>query len=420
MRRDYGSGSKYFDQKRQRYVYEYRYVDSSGHHKRKRIVSRSRKELKRKIQQWQESQKQLKLHAAITVRELVKIWLGVIQTSIKPNTYRQYVNVIQNYVLPQYGDVLLADLNAVEIQLWLNNLYRHPGKSVTCLSARSVNIVRNVFRNMMGFALDNGFISQNPLIRVKHIREERQPPVALTEKQLAKLLKVAKEADYYPGNDAFAYYLRREAYVAVVLAARTGMRRGEVFGLDWDTVHLKQHLLTIRYTLLADRTRASPKTKSSERNILLDDDTVRILSQWKAYQTAYAAHYSGIYANLHRLVFTTGRGTPISMDNFRQRHWNAMCKAAGIPGFGFHGLRHTHATLLLKAGVNVKVVAERLGHADVAITMRTYAHVLPTMQASAVEAIARLTQGGDFDGIAKPSGDAGTSPDDKGDDNFVH
>lgn len=412
MRRDYGSGSKYFDQKHHRYVFECRYVDSAGHQKRKRIVSRSRKELNLKIRQWQERQTQLTVHTAMTVRELASLWLGAIQTSIKPNTYHQYTNVVKNYIVPQYGEELLVDLQSVKIQLWLNRLYGHPGKNSICLSARSVNIVRNVFRNMMGFALDNGLINHNPIIRVKHIREERRLPGVLTEPQLAKLLAVAKAADYYPGDDAFSHYLKREAYVAVALAARTGMRRGEVFGLDWGTVYLDQRLLTVRYTLLANRHRTSPKTKSSERNILLDEDTVHILRCWQTYQTQYAAHYSGIYRNPKHLVFTTGRGTPVSMDNFRQRHWNAMCKAAGIPDFGFHGLRHTHATLLLKAGVNVKVVAERLGHADVAITMRTYAHVLPTMQASAVEAITRMSQGSEFNELIKSSGSVPAQPDD--------
>lgn len=397
MRRDWGQGTRYFDVKRNRYVFEGRYVNAEGVHKRKKLVAKSKKTLSQKIKNWQKN-----LHngvyqdtGSLTVKQLSDLWLPAVKTTVKPNTYRQYRFAINTYIIPTYGTKKVDQLQPVQIQIWLNSLYHQPDVQTQTLSARTVNIIRNVWRTMMGFAVTNGLAATNPLAKVKHIREERQPPVALTEEQLAKLLKVAKEANYYPGSDAFAYYLRREAYVAVVLAARTGMRRGEVFGLDWDTVHLAQHLLTVRYTLLADRTRASPKTKSSERNILLDDDTVRILSQWKAYQNAYAAHYSGIYANLHRLVFTTGHGTPVSMDNFRQRHWNAMCKVAGIPGFGFHGLRHTHATLLLKAGVNVKVVAERLGHADVAITMRTYAHVLPTMQASAVEAINRISKGSD-------------------------
>ncbi|MDY2904915.1 MAG: site-specific integrase [Caecibacter massiliensis] len=398
MRRDWGQGTRYFDAKRNRYVYECRYTDAGGTHKRKRIVSKSKKLLSQKIKDWQKHLQNGVYQAisSITVGQLAELWLAAIKTTVKPNTYNLYRGITTTYIVPAYGNQKISQLQSVQIQIWLNSLYHQPSVNTDFLSARTVNIIRNVWRTMMGYAVRNGMATINPLTKIKSIREDRQLPVALTEQQLAHLLAVAKSGDYYPGDDSvFTHYLNREAYVAVLLAARTGMRRGEVFGLDWSTVHLDQNLLIVRYTLLADRRRTSPKTKSSQRNILLDDDTIGILHRWKVYQAEYAAHYSGIYHNSQHLVFTTARGTPVSMDNFRQRHWNAMCKAAGIPGFSFHGLRHTHATLLLKAGVNVKVVAERLGHADVAITMRTYAHVLPTMQASAVEAINRISKGSD-------------------------
>lgn len=414
MRRDWGQGTRYFDNKRGRYVYECRYVDAEGNHKRKKIVAKSKKMLSKKIKDWQSNLEEgiYSSSDSTTVSQLAELWMAAIRSAIKPNTYRQYQSLLRTYIVPTYGEYKLNRLRAVRIQIWLNSLLDSPSLGTDRLSARTVNAIRNTWRTMMGFAVTNGLTSNNPLTKVKHVREEHRTPVALTEAQLKKLLTVAKAGDYYPGDDIFAHYLKREAYVAVVLAARTGMRRGEVFGLDWSAIRVDQHLLTVRYTLLANRRRASPKTKSSERNILLDDDTLQVLKRWKSYQAEYATHYSGVYCNPQHLVFTTGRGTPVSMDNFRQRHWNAMCRAAGIPGFGFHGLRHTHATLLLKAGVNVKVVAERLGHADVAITMRTYAHVLPTMQASAVEAIMKLNKGCDSNVLVKSPGSAATLPDD--------
>lgn len=392
MRRDWGQGTKYFDAKRERYVYECRYKTTDGQRKRKKIVAVSKKILAKKIKEW-ETQIENGIYSPqndMTISALVPIWLNSIKTSLKINTYNQYAILARKYILHHYGPRKLSTLQTIEIQLWLNNLYQHNIHESYKLSARTINAIRDVWRTMMGFAVDNGFAGHNPVIKVKHIREEKKEPLVLSEIQLLTLLDIARKGNYYPGNDAFAVYLKTEYYVAVNLAAHTGMRRGEVFGLDWRSVYLDNHIITVRYTLLANMQRTSPKTKSSCRNILLDDNTVNLLQTWKTYQQNYAMQYNGIYNNPPGLVFTSVKGTPVSLDNFRQRHWTAMCKDAGILGFGFHGLRHSHATILLKAGVNVKVIAERLGHADVAITMRTYAHVLPTMQLSAVAAIEKI------------------------------
>ena len=100
--------------------------------------------------------------------------------------------------------------------------------------------------------------------------------------------------------------------------------------------------------------------------------------------------YCGITEYKVDFIFTTQTGTPVSVDNFRSRQWKALTNAAGLPGLGFHALRHTHATLLIAAGVPVKVVSERLGHKDVAMTMRIYVSVLPTMQRMAVDVIQKM------------------------------
>ena len=385
--RDWGQGTKYFDKKQNRYVYQIRYTTKNGEHKRKTITSRSKKILNRKIARWREEYEKSMLTSvpALTVEQLAKIWLDAIKTNIKANTYYQY-KYAAKYIVQEYSTTKLDELKSVDIQIFLNRLYE-----TTKLSARTVNIVRNVFRNMCGFAVRNNFTISNPLLNVRTIRDEHKTPVALSEEQLEKLLEVAKSGNYYPGADVFSIYLKKCFYVAVNLAAKTGMRRGEVFGLSWSDINFADKLINVKYTLSASRKLTSPKTSSSKRNILLDDDTVCLLQHWHDFQDDYDRKYHGIYENRLGLVFTTGHGTAVSLDNFRERHWRAMTAAAGMLGFNFHGLRHTHATLLLKAGVNVKVVAERLGHADVAITMRTYAHVLPTMQQSAVDAIKKIS-----------------------------
>jgi integrase len=414
LRNDKGIGTKYYDKKLQRYIYQFWYQTPDGQRKRKKLVAKTKKALNEKVSAWQMNLKEgvITADTEMSVDDLANIWLAAIRTSLKPNTYNLYRNVIHGYVIPKYGTQKLHKIQAFNVQIWLNSLYKKPSKNTEALSATTINKIRNTWRTMMAYAVKNGMLDRNPLDQVKQIREDRKSPMALNESQLNHLLAVAKSGEYYPGEDNFARYLKREAYVAVTLAARTGMRRGEIFGLDWQSIHFDDSLLTVNYTLLANRKRNSPKTTTSCRNILLDEDTMRILEDWSEYQKSFERRYGGIYVNRQNLVFTTIKGTPVSMDNFRKRHWAAMCRAAGIPDFGFHGLRHCHATLLLKAGVNVKVVAERLGHADVAITMRTYAHVLPTMQQSAVKAITSMVDNAainkrSLDSAGTPSGDAG-------------
>ncbi|MDQ0204112.1 hypothetical protein [Pectinatus haikarae] len=110
----------------------------------------------------------------MTINILAQIWLDNIKTSVKINTYHQYDILVRNYILPRYGHQKLPTLKSIEIQSWLNNLYQYCPNGSNHLSARTINAIRNVWRTMMGFAVDNGFTGNNPLMEVKHVREEKK------------------------------------------------------------------------------------------------------------------------------------------------------------------------------------------------------------------------------------------------------
>jgi integrase len=117
----------------------------------------------------------------------------------------------------------------------------------------------------------------------------------------------------------------------------------------------------------------------------------------EALVTAWEFELAGPAYLERDLVFATGRGTPLEPSNLR-RTWLAITRAAGLPGLRIHDLRHAHATLMLGAGIHPKVVSERLGHASVTITLDTYSHVLPGLQAAAAEALDTI--------LAKPESEA--------------
>ena len=171
------------------------------------------------------------------------------------------------------------------------------------------------------------------------------------------------------------------------------MRRGELLGLTWPCVGTDT--LSIRYQEQYSSNKGyylgTPKTQTSIRTISLDHTTLQVLNDWRHYQQAYASLLGNQFRNPNRLVLTNAFGAFVHPDNFRCRHWAAMCKAADLPtGCTLHSLRHTAATLMLQAGVDIKTCAQRLGHANATMLLKVYAHVLSENDAKAADTLAGL------------------------------
>ena len=134
-----------------------------------------------------------------------------------------------------------------------------------------------------------------------------------------------------------------------------------------------------------------PKTYHSTRTIGIDKAVLDELREFKDYQNQYAELLGDRFLNEHNLIFTNTFGKPVSYTNFRKRCFLKMIAAAGISSrFTIHCMRHTHATLLLKAGVNISVVSKRLGHSSTTVTLNIYAHVLEEMEKTAADAWGKL------------------------------
>lgn len=191
-----------------------------------------------------------------------------------------------------------------------------------------------------------------------------------------------------------AYVVDDPLHYAWLLAANTGMRRSELCGLRWADVELDRARLAVRQRLASVDGRpelSEPKSNTSGRTIDLDHRTVTALRSRRASQLEQRLGWGPGWHDLD-LVVTREDGNWIHPDwiteLFRRR-----TRSAGVPAIRLHDLRHTHATLLLKAGANPKVVSERLGHHSVAFTLDTYAHVMPGMQADAADALANIVFG---------------------------
>ena len=166
-------------------------------------------------------------------------------------------------------------------------------------------------------------------------------------------------------------------YPIYVLAIHTGLRQGELLGIHREDIDLDKGVINVRHQISSIRGQGlmvtEPKTGKARRPVVVPSSAMDVLKQ-----------HLTLYGIEEGLVFTTSTGRPISPRNVL-RHFKGVINALGLPDIRFHDLRHTHATLLLAAGVHPKVVQERLGHSQIALTLDTYSHVIPSLQSEAAD-----------------------------------
>ena len=179
-------------------------------------------------------------------------------------------------------------------------------------------------------------------------------------------------------------------------AIDTGARPSEVLALKWSDLDLDRSTVTIQRTLQRHKGKgkgwyfSEPKTSKSRRNVPLTPGIVRELKDYRVRRGEELLSW-GIRSDL---VFCSDSGTPLVLENLTKRHFKPILNAAMIPTTAtLYSLRHSCATLLLAAGVHPKIVAERLGHSSVTITMDVYSHVLPGMQEEATAQLERMLYG---------------------------
>jgi integrase len=249
------------------------------------------------------------------------------------------------------------------------------------LSPASVRYVHRILRKALGDAVRKGTLIRNPASLAdppkRSTANVRQPEMHVwSASQLQTFLGSIADERFSP---------------AFVLAAHTGMRRGEVAGLRWADVDLAGKLIHIRQaaTVVAYELRIDDvKTSNGRRTIDIDGDVVRALQAWRRKHAEERLLLGGAYDD-HDLVFARPDGTPTHPE-LLSRTFERLIARSGLPTIRLHDLRHTHASLLLKAGVPIKVVSERLGHATPSFTLDVYSWVLPGMQAEAAAVFSRL------------------------------
>jgi len=249
--------------------------------------------------------------------------------------------------------------------------------SIVGLSARSVVYHHRILSKALDYAVKMGVVVRNVADVIQPPRVARVTTQTLSPEEVTRFLDVARETDYY-------------VYFAALLY--TGLRRGELLALRWRNLDLDSGTLTVvetAYRLGNGEYRIKePKTPQSRRNVTLPISLVELFKIYRADQELLRIQL-GISLNADDFVFIRPDGSPIN-PNAITLAFRRIIKRAGLKDIRIHDLRHTHATLMLKAGIHPKVVSERLGHANIGITLDIYSHVLPGLQEAAAEKFDRI------------------------------
>jgi len=388
-RRANGEGSIYFNNDRNCWEGQFLYYDAKVEKKKKKkLTGISKTEVSKRGREFLKAIKKaneafvLNKQEGKSVSEWLETWLKkFVLDKVKVKTYERYCCSVNRHIVPYIGDISLSRLKAEDIQNMLNQLIENGGDDADGLAPRTVNSARRTLIGALRKAVDLEIIQRNPATATTPSKAEKAKIEILTHDESKTVRDVAK--------------LEGEvAYIIVLLALTTGMRIGEIFGLHWTDIDLGKGRLLVDQTLVSTNhgyyLQATAKTKSSHRSIPLPQVTIEALKKYKGWQEDQQALLLNKYADKN-IVIINPFGAYLDPSKFSYTTFKRILKRANIErDFRFHDLRHTHATLLLEQGINIKVVSERLGHSTIRITLDTYSHVVKSMQDDAVNAIQEI------------------------------
>jgi integrase len=301
----------------------------------------------------------------ITVAEYLHRWLDSVSTSLRPASHKVYSDLMNKHVIPYIGKVVLVRLSPMDVQ----RLYTERLKAG--MAASRVETLHNVLHKALKQAIKWRLLTHNVTEAVDVPRATLREYTTWDVKQIARFLEVSSKDQW-----AALWHM----------AVLTGMRRGEILGLKWADLDLDRGLLAVKRTYSRGAGTAfdfgQPKTSHGRRTVVLPAALVDSLRAHRRAQLQLRLKQGSAYVDKD-VVFADAEGNPVHPNTLR-KHFVKLLADAGVPPLRFHDLRHTNATLSLAAGVNPKVVSERLGHSNIGITLDTYSHVSEAMQRQAV------------------------------------
>jgi integrase len=309
-----------------------------------------------------------------TTGEYLARWVGSVRARIRAATHREYSRHVQAYWTPAIGRIPLTKLTPAHVEKVLAELLERGLSPVTVRSARTT------LRRALHDAQRDGLVTRNVAGLSRPPRLEHREMRSLSSSEVARLTTSTADDPFGP---------------LWAVAVGTGLRLGEVLGLAWDDVDLAARKLTVRRALSrgygGGYELAEPKTARSRRTVMLPAIAAEALRRQKARQAEARLAAGNAWQDRAGLVFTDAIGRPLQPRTVGKT-WRTTADRLGLD-VRLHDLRHTAASLMLGAGVPLKVVSEALGHSSIAITADVYAHVTPDLRREAADAIDRALDG---------------------------
>ncbi len=295
----------------------------------------------------------------MTTQNLLTEWLEIYQKEhIKARTYSRYQGLITMHIVPALGDRSISELGRREIQDFLSQQKKDGNmRNGEKLSATSTNMMLSVLNLAFEYACDMEYVEENPCVRVRRTKAETKKIEAFTvEEQRAIETEIAMAED--------------KRLHGILLCLYTGLRIGELLGLTWNDVDLERGVIKITKTVYREKNESgtwqicvdTPKTKASDRVIPLPEYITNMLRQdYENAQTPY--------------VVENKKGERMSIRSY-QYIFEKLTERTGVRKLNFHALRHTFATRAIECGMDIKTVADIMGHQNASITLNRYAHCM--------------------------------------------
>ena len=309
--------------------------------------------------------------------DFVEIWKRDYGSKeLAPSTYKRYLGILESRIIPFFGHFRVDKIKPTDIMQFYDLLSKdtqivrrkdnNGKKTGKPLSPKTILEHHRLLRAMLQKAVYWQMIVSNPADRVQAPKTKKPKRKYYDDEQskalISGLMKLTEEQFKYK--------------VAIILTIFTGVRLGELMGLEWDDINFREGIVSINRSsqYLADKgvfTKV-PKTESSIRDVAIPDFVVSLLEEYKYWYDEQKYQYGELWYDSNRL-FVQADGKPMHPSTI-SKWFEKFVAQIGLPVINFHGLRHTNATLLIAQNIDVSVVAARLGHAQITTTLNFYVH----------------------------------------------
>lgn len=289
---------------------------------------------------------------------------------LSPTTLARYDEMIRGRILPEFGHMHLDKIKTLQVLSFLEKLKqdgaRGDGKEGG-LSSGSIQYYHRVLKNIFSRAVEWKIIKDNPVAGAKKPKVvQKQTEVYSEENVKFLLMGLEKESLMWQ--------------VLIKLAITTGMRKGELLGLEWEHIDLKEGVISVKQASIYTKDNGyeikKPKTRNSIRKLSLPAPVLSDLKKYRKLSLENRMKMEDMWEEgKHFFLFTATNGKPLNPSSV-YTWWGRFIKRNNLPYIRFHDLRHTSATLLINQGVHMKTISSRLGHASISTTMNIYGHAL--------------------------------------------